>query len=59
MSYIINKRLKIVLKNKNLEEAEFVHAMSEVVNKIRKEEEIKKKKEVGVIQKEIEFRYYL
>lgn len=48
-----NKRLKIALENKNLEEAELAHAMLEGVNKVRKEEELKKK-EADVIQKEIE-----
>lgn len=47
-----NKRLKIALENKNLEEAELAHAMLEGVNKVRKEEEIKEK-QADAIQKEI------
>lgn len=47
-----NKRLKIALENKNLEEAELAHAMLEGVNKVRKEEI--KKKQADAIQKEIE-----
>ena len=45
--------MKIALENKNLEEAELAHAMLEGVNKVRKEEEIKKK-QADAIQKEIE-----
>lgn len=54
---LFNEAMKITLENKNLEEAELAQAML-VVNKVVTEEEIKND-EAYVIQKKIEFLYYL